>query len=112
MSINRVDLQGALMRTSDMSTIRQNEENKAALHQANFQTHFSKETDHNSERVQETKEKGNAEFYFDAKEKSNNEYSGDGGRRKGEAQEKEAGLVGREGKVIRQDIHSSFDFKV
>lgn len=116
MSINRIDFQGALARTADFSTIKQNEDNKGQVDQANFQTQFSKEIDHKSNAVNEPKDTQPQQFKFDAREKGKNEYSGNGGksrnRDKNAAEGKENGLFGPDGKKVSMDGESTFDFKI
>ena len=55
MSINRIDVQGAIARTADFSTIKQNEDNKGQVDQTNFQAQFSREIDQKGSTVTETK---------------------------------------------------------
>lgn len=106
MSINRIELQGTIVRAQDFTTIKQNEDNKGMVDQSNFQMEFHKVVDNKLTRVQhgdnaEGKGKG-----ADAKEKGNNEYTGDGGRqrRKHSGQEED-------GKVMLKGI-SRFDMKI
>ncbi|MCH4192843.1 MAG: hypothetical protein LKF52_11085 [Butyrivibrio sp.] len=114
MSINRIDFQGALARTADFSTIKQNEDNKGQVDQTNFQTQFSKEIDNKSNTVTEPKNTQQQQFKFDAREKGKNEYSGNGGksRNKDTSEKKENGIFGPDGKKVSMDGTSTFDFKI
>lgn len=114
MSINRIDVQGAIARTADFSTIKQNEDNKGQVDQTNFQAQFSKEIDQKGSTVTETKHTQEQQFKFDAKEKGNNEYSGNGGQsgKKDHQESKEAVLFGSDGKRISAEGDSSFDCKI
>ena len=50
MSIRPVEFSGVVQRSQDMSTLKQNEDNKPMLQQQNVQTQFAKETtQHRSE---------------------------------------------------------------
>ncbi len=114
MSINRIDVQGAIARTADFSAIKQNEDNKGQVDQANFQAQFSRQIDQKSSTVTETKRTQEQQFKFDAKEKGSNEYSGNGGKsgKKNHPESKESVLFGPDGKPVSADGDSSFDCKV
>ena len=106
MSINRIELQGTIVRAQDFTTIKHNEDNKGMIDQTNFQTEFHKTVDNKLTQVQkgdnaEGKGKGP-----DAREKGSNEYSGDGGRKR----KKNSGQE-EDGKVMLKGI-SRFDMKI
>lgn len=88
MAIGSVSLQGQITRAQDFSTIKQNEDNKVAVDQGNFQTHFQKEVKQNLSRVHESDNADNQNKKFDAKEKGKSEYTGDGGKRRNKQEEK------------------------
>lgn len=105
MTISRVELQGQLTRAQDFTTIKHNEDNKAAVDQTNFQRQFDQSVDNKLRQVHQGDQAENEGRKFDAKEKGNGTYSGDGGRgRKKEDKEKD-------GKVVLKG-HSSFDIKI
>lgn len=105
MTISRVELQGQLTRAQDFTTIKHNEDNKAAVDQTNFQRQFDQSVDNKLRQVHQGDQAENEGRNFDAKEKGNGTYSGDGGRgRKKEDKEKD-------GKVVLKG-HSSFDIKI
>lgn len=103
MTISRVELQGQLTRAQDFTTIKHNEDNKAAVDQTNFQRQFDQSVDNKLRQVHQGDQAENEGRKFDAKEKGNGEYSGDGGRRR-KGQEQNA----KEQQVIRR----GFDMKV
>ena len=51
MSIRPVEFSGVVQRSQDISAVKQQEDNKAALQQQNMQTHFSKETSQHMQQV-------------------------------------------------------------
>ena len=119
MSISRIDFNGNLLRTNDVSQIKANEDNKVFTDQNAFQTEFNKETDQKANSVnrkdnasQQEKEK------HDAKEKGKNEYFGNGGKGKNkykspeELEKLSETLIGADGKPLDMHISSGFDFKI
>lgn len=74
MSIRPVEFNGMLQRTQDISTLKQNEDNKPMLQQQNVQTQFAKETVRHMQQVHHANDSDNPEKKFDAKEKGSNEY--------------------------------------
>jgi hypothetical protein len=128
MSINRVDLQGAIVRTSDTSSLKNSDQAKGLTDQVNFQNQFDKEVDQRYNSVQEKENADMQNQKFDAKEKGKNEYQKNGGEgnekeKKGKNQENMgfsaselehmAGtMIGKDGKPVNLDISSGFDFKV
>ena len=51
MSIRPVEFSGVVQRSQDVSTVKQQEDNKSMLQQQNVQTQFSKETAHHMRQV-------------------------------------------------------------
>lgn len=70
MSIRPVEFSGVLQRSQDVSTVKQNEDNKPMLQQQNVQTQFAKETIHHMQQVNHANDSDNPEQKFDAKEKA------------------------------------------
>lgn len=106
MSINRIELQGQIVRAQDFTTIKQNEDNKGMVDQSNFQTQFNRAVDH---KLSQVREGDNAEAKGkgpDAREKGSNEYAGDGGRHR---RKNSGGNV--DGKVVLKGM-SGFDAKI
>ena len=91
MSIRPVDFNGMIQRTQDVSTLKQNEDNRPVVEQ---QTIFSQEM-----------EKENAGYRYDAKEKGNGHYEKEERKKKDKKQQK-ADNVYLKGQT------SGFDIKV
>lgn len=108
MSIRPVDLNGMIQRTQDVGNMKQAEDNKPVVEQYNIQVHQQKHEEQLAHKVQDTQEKENFAFRYDAKEKGSNEYEGSGGK-KGQKKKKEDQS---EGKVIFKGQKSSFDIKI
>ncbi len=104
MAIGAVELNGVISRTQDYSTIKQNEDNRGAVNQQNFQNQFEKQLDIRHTQVVQKDDLRKQEKKFDAKDKGDNEYYGDGGRKK--KKEENAN-----GKVIVKG-RTSFDIKI
>ena len=113
MAINRIDFQGALVRTGDYSAIRQNEENKPITDQNAFQTQFAKEADQRLRSVRETEQTPEQKNKFDAKEKGKNEYHKRKDQKGKDEPEDDGGVIDMNGKRLGSPVSkSSFDFKV
>lgn len=80
MGISPIEFNGAVGRTQDFSTVRQNEEQKGMVDQNNFQRHFEQEINQNLHTVRKQDEADQKKNSFDAKNKGNGNYSGDGGK--------------------------------
>ena len=79
---------GAVTRLQDYSIIKQNEDNKPVIDQANISAQVEKQTE---QKTTEVHNSDNADWYNkknDAKEKGSNEYKGDGGRNRKKNSEK------------------------
>ncbi|WP_026509941.1 MULTISPECIES: hypothetical protein [unclassified Butyrivibrio] len=119
MSINRIDFQGSVVRTNDISQIKANEDNKAFTDQNAFQTEFNKEVDQKSTSVtkKENADQKQQEKH-DAREKGKNEYFGNGGKGRNhykspeELEKLTETLIGADGKPLDMHISSGFDFKI
>ncbi len=80
MAIGQIELQGQITRAQDYSPIKQNEDNKGLVDQANVGNQFTKIVENHVTKVNQKDQTENHNKKFDAKEKGNNEYGGDGGR--------------------------------
>ena len=69
-----------IARTQDFSTIKQFEDNRAALAQMNMHQQSGKEIQNRAKQVLQTEETQWQQKRFDAKEKGSNEYTGNGGK--------------------------------
>ena len=108
MSIRPVDFNGMIQRTQDVSTLKQNEDNRPVVEQQTIFSQEMKKVEQNLHQVVHAREKENAGYRYDAKEKGSNEYEGNGGK-KGQKKKKEDQS---EGKVIFKGQKSSFDIKI
>lgn len=70
----------AIARTQDFSTIKQFEDNRAALAQMNMHQQSGKEIQNRAKQVLQTEETQWQQKRFDSREKGSNEYAGDGGK--------------------------------
>lgn len=103
MSIRPVEVNGMIQRTQDVSTLKQNEDNKPMLQQQNIQTQFSKETIHHLKQVNHADDTENQQKRYDAKEKGSNEYVN---------QQKKKKEKKKDGKVIVKSQGGGFDVKI
>ncbi|MCI9447045.1 MAG: hypothetical protein HFH36_06565 [Lachnospiraceae bacterium] len=74
MSIRPVEFSGVVQRSQDISSLKQNEDNKPMLQQQNVQTQFAKDTAQHMHQVNQANDSDNPEQKFDAREKGSNEY--------------------------------------
>lgn len=105
MSIRPVEFSGVVQRSQDMSTVKQNEDNKPMLQQQNVQTQFAKETVHHMQQVNHANDSDNPEQKFDAREKGSNEYENRRNKKK-----KQEGK--NSGKVMAKAVRGGFDMKI
>ncbi|MCI9137512.1 MAG: hypothetical protein HFH48_08105 [Lachnospiraceae bacterium] len=92
MSIRPVEFSGVVQRSQDVSTVKQNEDNKSMLQQQNIQTQFTKDTMQHLHTVRHADDSENPEKKFDAREKGSNKYEDRRNRKKKQA-EKDKGKV-------------------
>lgn len=104
MSIRPVDFNGMIQRTQDVSTLKQNEDNKPMMDQQNIQTQFSKETVRHMQQVTHADDAQNHQKRYDAKEKGSNEYVNQQKKKKKEKK--------KDGKVIVKSTTGGFDIKI
>ena len=69
MSIRPVDFNGMIQRTQDVGNLKQNEDSRPAVQQQNIEIKQEKQEDNLAHKVQDTEEKENFSFRYDAKEK-------------------------------------------
>lgn len=71
MSIIRpVDMNGMISRSQDVTTLKQNQDNKGIIDQNNFQQEFKKEIQHHMKKVNDP-EKGQEEYKYGDKKEGN-----------------------------------------
>lgn len=104
MSIRPIDFNGMIQRTQDVSTLKQNEDNKPVMEQQNIQSQFSKETIRHMQKVNHADDAENQQKRYDAKEKGSNEYVN---HQKEKKKEKK-----KDGKVIEKSMSGGFDIKI
>ena len=95
---------GAIARTQDYTTVKQNEDNRGLTQQSGLVQNMQKETEHKTKQVNKGDDAVWQHKKFDAKEKGNGSYEGDGGSRKKKEAEPD-------GKVLIKG-RSSFDIKI
>lgn len=83
MAINPINI-ATMARTQDFSTIKHNEDNRAAMTQIVMNTQEDKDARMRSGQVVKKEEAGWHQKKFDAREKGDNQYSGDGGKKRRE----------------------------
>lgn len=91
-----------ISRAQDFTTIKQNEDNRGMLQQANLGQQMEKDL---QQRTKEVRSSDNADWHsekFDAKEQGKNEYAGDGGKKRKQDSQDKVEVKGR----------PSFDMKV
>ncbi len=106
MAITPLEQLGAIGRTQDFSTIRQQEENKMLGSQTVIQSQVEKNTENKLSQVRQADHSEMLDKKFDAKEKGDNQYTGDGGRGRKKAPDKHT-----DGKVVLKGT-GSFDMKI
>lgn len=80
--IKPVVFNGMVQRTNDISTMKQNEDNKPVHDQGNFQQTVHKQTEHTTHEVAKKDNADRNQEKFDAKEKGKGEYSRQNQKRK------------------------------
>lgn len=93
----------SMTRTQEFTTIKQNQDNKPVLDQANLGQQMERQTNEQTQKVSDSDE---ARWYNknpDAKEKGKNEYAGDGGRKRKKEDKSERVIV---------KGHGGFDMKI
>lgn len=107
MSIRPVDLNGVTMRAQDMSTLKQNEDNKPFLQQNDIQIEHDKHEEQQTRQVHDADDAKNKESRFDAKEKGSNEYETQQNKKKKNAKE-----IKKDDQVIVKNEGMKFDIRI
>ena len=104
MGINRIELQGQVIRTQDFQAIKHQENNRSSVEQTTLQSQINKQDSIRLTRVQSKDHAAGQNMgHHDASEKGKNEYAGDGGRERRRPRE-EDGKVLLKGVGIRKVI--------
>lgn len=74
MTINPLHLNGLMQRSQDVSTLKQNQEQRPAIQQENIQVSFNRKSENTVKTVTNPEEKQDAKGHFDAKEEGKNKY--------------------------------------
>ena len=88
MSIRPVDFNGMIQRTQDVSTLKQNEDNRPVVEQQTIFSQEMKKVEQNLHQVVHAREKENAGYRYDAKEKGNGHYEKEERKKKDKKQQK------------------------
>ncbi len=110
MGLGPMEISGGMSRVNDYAQLKQVQDNKGLVDQANFAGQFKKEVETRTETVKRGDDTSNNQKKFDAKEKGSNEYAGDGGKRRED--EKESDKLSLQGRVIVKGATSSFDIRI
>jgi hypothetical protein len=105
MSIRPIDI-GIVQQLSDISQIKQHENERPMIEQQSITTQIQKDTQHKSEQVSSKDDAKNENKRYDAKDKSDNEYNGNHGNGQKEKQ-KEDGKV-----FLKGQRNVDFDVKI
>ena len=110
MSIRPVVDSGMIQRTQDVGNIKQHEDSRPMVQQHNIGIQQEKQEDQLTHQVQQSEQKENAGYRYDAKEKGNNKY--EDRRRKKKQQKDSTEEAQADGKVFFKGHSSSFDMKI
>lgn len=104
MAIGQVELNSAMTRIQDFTTIKHNEDQRGMVQQNQIQQQFSKQLDTHIRHVAKSEQSEYQNKKFDAKEKGSNQYSGDGGKHRKKDQSSD-------GKYFKRS-ETGFDVKI
>lgn len=105
MSIRPIDFNGMVQRTQDVSTLKQNEDNKPVFDQQGIVSKVQKETQQQLKQVNHGEDAENYQKKYDAREKGSNQYEQHRKEGKKKAEKKD-------GKVIPKASMGGFDIKI
>lgn len=105
MSIRPVEFNGMVQRTQDVSTLKQNEDNKPVFEQHVLSGKLQKDVQKSLQQVKHGDDTENYQKKYDAREKGSNEYEGSQSKKKKKENQKE-------GQVLRKSMYSGFDMKI
>lgn len=108
MSIRPIDFSGMVQRTQDVSTLKQNADNKPAFDQQMISVKMQKDTQHSSKQVTHGEDAQNHQKKYDARDKGSNEYVAD--RRRKEKKENKENK--KDGTASPARPLGSFDIKI
>lgn len=100
MGINRIELQGQVMRTQDYQAVKHQEDSRTSIEQTSLQSQIQKQGNVRLNRVQNSENaSGQNMGRHDASEKGKNKYEGDGGKNRGKKREED-------GKVLLKGVRT------
>lgn len=76
MGLAPIEMSQMYSRTQDISSMKQNEDNKPMMDQHNFHNQFQRQVEGQSRKVIDPNKSTNNEYDYDAKKKGNNQYAG------------------------------------
>lgn len=103
MSIRPVDFNGMIQRTNDVSTLKQNEDNKPMVEQQTLYSQEMKKAEQKLRQVNHTQKKENDGYRYDAKEKGNGHYEGEE-QKKREKKQQMTDTISIKGQTLGFDI--------
>lgn len=74
MALGPIEMNGMISRTQDMTTIKQNQDNKAFVDQSNIKNVVEQKVDNNLHQVHDADDSRDSEGEFDAKREGRNKY--------------------------------------
>lgn len=105
MSVSPVGYHGLIQRTTDVSSIKHNEDARPGMEQHNIQTQQAKQEHELTHKVAQAKQKENERKRYDAKEKGSQSYQG-------KKQQKKKDGSQAEDKVVVKGQSKGFDIKI
>ncbi len=94
MAIGQVELNSAMTRIQEFTTLRHNEDQRGMVEQNHLQHQFSKQLDTHVRHVSKSEQSEYQNKKFDAKDKGSNQYSGDGGSHRKKKQNTDGRVLG------------------
>lgn len=104
MAIGNVELNSAMTRIQDFTTMKHNEDQRGLVEQNQIHQQFSKELDTHMRQVVKSEQADYQNKKFDAKDKGSNQYSGDGGKHRKKDQNTDGRFIAKS--------EAGFDVKV
>ncbi|MBE6014549.1 MAG: hypothetical protein E7241_04190 [Lachnospiraceae bacterium] len=103
MALGPIEMNGMISRTQDVTTIKQNIDNKGMVDQANIKNVVNEEIDQAMHQVHDADDSRNSEGEFDARREGRNKYMKTSTKKKGKPK--------TEGRVVVKD-NKGFDIKI
>lgn len=107
MTIRPVDLNGMLQNTHEVSTIKNNEDQKPIVQQQNIGVLVSQQTREAGSKVQQADESAREDFRYDEREGDGSGYQGQKNKKKKQNKKENS-----DGQVMVKNARKSFDIKI